>query len=154
MTRVSFTTHIARPPIEVFDLLSDITRNAEWSPGFAGAKKTTAGPIRRGTAFTAVAKGMGTLKIQIEEYQRPVRLGFRAAAPAAQISHYFTLTAQAAGTRVAQRIDVRPQGPRRIIAPILALMLKRNIRRNTADLTRYLETHQLGGKTATADRTG
>jgi uncharacterized protein YndB with AHSA1/START domain len=139
VSAVTFATRIACTPDRVFDLLSDITRNAEWSPGFAGAEKTTAGPIGVGTGFTTVAKGIGALQIEIEEYDRPTRLGFCAHAKPAQIRHRFTITPDAKGTRVAQRIEVLAKGRRRLIAPVMALMLKKTIRRNTSDLTAYLE---------------
>lgn len=139
MAAVGFTTTIARAPEDVFDLLADVSRNAEWSPGFAGAQKLTAGPIGPGTAFRTTAKGIGPMEIRIEGYDRPSRLDFRAVTPSVHISHDFALSRDPAGTRVAQRIEVRPTGPRRILAPLLGLMLRRTIRQNTADLTRYLE---------------
>ena len=139
MTAVGFTTRIARAPEDIFDLLSDITRNSEWSPGFAGAQRATPGPIGLGSAFRTTAQGIGSLVIQIEEYERPGRLAFLGRAKAAEIHHCFTLMPEGHGTRVTQRIDVRPKGPVRLATPLMALTLKRTIRHNTATLTRYLE---------------
>lgn len=76
MTAVGFTTRIARPPEDVFDLLADVTRNGEWSPGFTGAERTTPGAVGPGTAYRTTARGVGPMTIRIEQYDRPTRLAF------------------------------------------------------------------------------
>lgn len=143
MTTVGFTTRIARRPEDVFDLLSDVRRNSEWSGGFAGAEQTTPGPIGPGTAFQTRAQGVGDLLIRVEEYERPTRLGFLGLAQAVSIRHRFTLTPEGEGTQLTQRIDVQAKGPLRPMTPLMAVALKRTIKRNTADLARYLEGHSV-----------
>jgi hypothetical protein len=85
------------------------------------------------------AKGLGRMQIEIVEYERPTRLGFIGQARPLSMHHHFTLTADHRGTRAEQRIDVRPKGLLRLLSPLMAVMLKRMIQRNTADLKRYLE---------------
>jgi uncharacterized protein YndB with AHSA1/START domain len=139
MTQVRFATTIARKPQDVFDLVADITRNTEWAPGFTYAEKVTPGPVSLGSAFNTSAKGLGPMQIEIVEYERPTRLGFVGRARPVVMHHHFTLTPDNRGTRADQRIDVRPKGLLRLMSPLMAVMLKRMIQRNTADLKRYLE---------------
>lgn len=139
MTRVGFSARIARSPEDVFDLVADITRNTEWAPGFTYAEKVTPGPVGLGSTFSTAAKGLGPMEIEIVEYERPARLGFVGRARPVELHHHFTLTPDEQGTRAQQRIEVRPKGVRRLLSPLLAVMLKRMIQRNTADLKNYLE---------------
>jgi uncharacterized protein YndB with AHSA1/START domain len=137
---VGFSTTIARKTEEVFDLVADIRRNREWAPGFTGAEKTSAGPIGPDATFHTVARGMGDLQIRIREYERPSRLGFVGNTRSAAIDHHFTLTPEGQGTLVDQRIEVRPKGALlRLMAPLMAVMLKRQIQSNTSALKQYLE---------------
>ena len=139
MATVKFSSTIGRPAEDVFDLVANVGRNPEWCPGFTGAERLTAGPIGRGTAFRTAMRGMGDLEIRITEYERPRRLWFVGAASAVEIGHGFVFTPDGAGTRVDQRIDVRPKGLLRLAAPLMALTLKRRILTNTAALKAYLE---------------
>jgi uncharacterized protein YndB with AHSA1/START domain len=44
---------IARPPEDVFDYLTDITKEFEWNPRTRRVEKLTPGEIRAGTRFDA-----------------------------------------------------------------------------------------------------
>jgi uncharacterized protein YndB with AHSA1/START domain len=136
---VSFSTVIERPAEEIFDLLADIRRNPEWCPGFGSAEKLSPDPIGPGSLFVTSMPGMGELQIQITRYEHPRRIWFTASAAAAQLVHNFELTEVQHGTNVVQQISVRPRGVLKLLAPIMAVMLKRGIQRNTAALKQYLE---------------
>jgi uncharacterized protein YndB with AHSA1/START domain len=137
---LTFSSFIERPADEIFDLLADIRRNPEWCPGFTGAEKLTAGPVGPDAVFRTSMRGTGNLQIRITRYDWPRRIGFTASANPAEIKHNFTLVPGPDGTLVEQEIDVRPKGVLRVVAPLMALMLKRNIQSNTAALKAYLES--------------
>ena len=139
MATVTFSSVIERPAEEIFDLLADIRRNPEWSPAFTGAEKLTAGPVGPDAMFRTSMRGLGELEIRITRYERPRRIWFTTRAKAAEIRHNFVLMPGEGGTHVEQEIDVRPRGVLRVVAPVMALMLRRSVQSNTAALKAYLE---------------
>jgi uncharacterized protein YndB with AHSA1/START domain len=145
---VTFSSVIESPAEEIFDLLADIRRNPEWCPAFTGAEKLTAGPIGPDAVFRTSLRGMGELQIRITRYERPRRIWFTTRAKAAEIRHNFALIPREVGTRVEQDIDVRPRGVLRVVAPLMALMLRRTVESNTAALKTYLESGANAGAAA------
>ena len=139
MAGTSFSVLISRPAEDIFDLVADVRRNQEWSPGFSGAEKTTGGAVGLGTSFRTTSKGIGDIEIRIDDYVRPVRLAFVGTGRLATIHHRFAFHPEARDTWVEQRIDVQPAGMLRPLSPLMAAMLRRTILRNTADLKQYLE---------------
>lgn len=148
MATVTFSSVIERPAEEIFDLLADIRRNPEWCPAFTGSEKLTDGPVGRDAVFRTSMRGMGDLQIRITRYERPRRIWFTTSAKAAEIRHNFVLMPRKGGTRVEQEIDVRPRGVLRMVAPVMALMLRRSVQSNTAALKTYLESGANAGGVA------
>jgi uncharacterized protein YndB with AHSA1/START domain len=145
---VTFSSVIERPAEEIFELLADIRRNPEWCPAFTGAEKLTAGPVGPDAVFRTSMRSMGDLQIRITRYERPRRIWFTTSAKAAEIRHNFVLMSGEGGTHVEQEIDVRPRGVLRMVAPVMALMLRRSIQSNTAALKAYLESGAQAGAVA------
>jgi uncharacterized protein YndB with AHSA1/START domain len=137
---VTLSSVIERPAEEIFDLLADIRRNPEWGPAFEGGEKLTAGPVGLDTVFRTSLRGMGELQIRITRYERPQRIWFTTSAKAAEIRHNFVLMPGGGGTHIEQEIDVRARGVLRMVAPLMALMLRRSIQSNTAALKAFLES--------------
>ena len=148
MATVTFSSVIERPAEEIFDLLADIRRNPEWCPAFTGSEKLTDGPVGRDAVFRTSMRGMGDLQIRITRYERPRRIWFTTSAKAAEIRHNFVLMPRMGGTHVDQEIDIRPRGVLRMVAPVMAQMLRRSIRSNTAALKAYLESGAQAGAVA------
>ena len=148
MATVRLSSVIERPAEEIFDLVADIRRNPEWCPAFGEAEKLTAGPVGPDTEFRTSLRGMGDLQIGITQYQRPWRIWFTTGAKMAEIRHNFVFTPGEGGTYVEQEVDVRPRGVLRLVAPVMARMLKRSIQSNTAALKTYLESGAQAGAVA------
>jgi uncharacterized protein YndB with AHSA1/START domain len=145
---VTLSSVIERPAEEIFDLLADIRRNPEWCPVFEGGEKLTEGPVGPDTAFRTSLRGMGDLQIRISRYERPRRIWFTTSAKAAEIRHNFVLMPEGGGTHIEQEIAVRPRGVLRMVAPLMALMLRRSIQSNTAALKAFLESGAEAGAVA------
>jgi uncharacterized protein YndB with AHSA1/START domain len=145
---VTFRSDIERPAEEIFDLLADIRRNPDWCPAFTGGEKLTPSPVGPDAVFRTSLRGMGDLQIRITRYERPRRIWFTTSAKAAEIRHNFVLMPREGGTHVEQEIDVRPRGVLRMVAPVMALMLRRSIQSNTAALKAYLESGANAGAVA------
>jgi uncharacterized protein YndB with AHSA1/START domain len=71
-----FQTTVARSPLDVFDFLVDLRNAPQWEPNCREVKKTSDGPIGKGTTFRA-KKGMGRLESEIVEFERPARFASR-----------------------------------------------------------------------------
>jgi Polyketide cyclase / dehydrase and lipid transport len=145
---VTVSSVIERPAEEIFDLLADIRRNPEWCPAFEGGEKLTAGPVGPDAMFRTSMRGVGDLQIRITRYERPRRIWFTTSAKAAEIRHNFVLMPGRGGTHVEQEIDVRPRGVLRMVAPVMALILRRSVQSNTAGLKAYLESGAQAGACA------
>ena len=59
MVRVQTSVVISRPVEEVFEVVTNFEKNAQWQPRCLGAKQTSEGPIGVGTTFTDGAQFLG-----------------------------------------------------------------------------------------------
>jgi uncharacterized protein YndB with AHSA1/START domain len=75
--RVAATTHIARPPEEVFDLLADLRNDPRWNSRVSRAELVSAEPIGQGSRF-AIVNGGTEYDVTITTYERPSRLVYEA----------------------------------------------------------------------------
>ena len=79
---VENATEICRSPEDVFDYLTDITKEAEWNPRTRRAEKLTPGPIGLGTRFGAEwVKGNPAI-VEYAGFERPMALGGHRSFPA------------------------------------------------------------------------
>ena len=148
MATVTFSSVIERPVEEIFDLVADVRRNPEWCPAFTGSEKLTDGPVGPDAVFRTSLRGLGDLQIRVTRYERPRRIWFTTSAKVAEIRHNFVFMPAEGSTHVEQEIDVRPRGVLRMVAPVMALMLRRDIQSNTAALKAYLESGANAGAVA------
>ena len=116
---------VSRPVEEVFDFLADIRNEAAWNPRVVRIDKTSDGPISAGTTFQGQYKGIGPLHTELVEYERPRRLSFRSSGPRMRIAGTFILSAVPGESNVALNADLEPQGPFRLLAPLMAPLIKR-----------------------------
>jgi carbon monoxide dehydrogenase subunit G len=124
---------VNRPVEEVFDFLADIRNEAAWNPRVVRIDKTSDGSIGAGTIFHGLYKGIGPLRTELVEYERPGRLSFRSSGPRMRIAGTFVLSVVQGESSVALNADLEPQGPFRLIAPLMAPLIKRQ---NAAAATR------------------
>jgi hypothetical protein len=116
---------VNRPVEEVFDFLADIRNEVAWNPRVVRIDKTSDGPIGAGTTFHGLYKGIGPLRTELVEYERPGRLSFRSRGPRMQIAGTFVLSAVQGESNVVLEADLESQGPFRFIAPLMAPLIKR-----------------------------
>jgi hypothetical protein len=57
--RLRSSLEVSRPAVEVFDVVSDFTRNPEWQRGMKSAAWTTDPPIRIGSSYQQKARFLG-----------------------------------------------------------------------------------------------
>ena len=132
---------VNRPVEEVFDFLADVRNEAAWNPRVVRIDKTSDGPIGAGTTFHGLYKGIGPLRTELVEYERPGRLSFRSRGPRMRITGTFVLSTAQGESSVGLNADLEPQGPFRFIAPLMAPLIKRQ---NAAAATRLRQALEKG----------
>ena len=133
------STVVDRPIEEVFDFLVDIRNETAWNPRVVRLTKTSDGPIGAGTTFEGVYQGLGTLRTQLVDFERPARCSFRSTGPRMGITGTFTLTSGAGGTRIDLTADLEPQGLFRLMIPLMRPVLARQNAAAAVRLKRALE---------------
>ena len=136
------TVIIDRSIAEAFALLADLTTHPTWSPDVLSASKITDDPVGLGTRFQFELKGIGKGEPEITEYDEPTRVQFSGRIRMGDTRHLFSLMTVGERTRVDQVLEMRPRGLWWLLAPVMAMMMRRGVRANASGLERYFQ----GGK--------
>ncbi len=131
MPHAEYAVTISRPPREVFDYLADGTHNREWRAGVVEISRTSAG-AGQGATYRQVLAAPGGLRMdadyQITVFDPPRRLEFRVIAGPARPAGAFELSGNTEGaTRVRFSLDLEPAGAMKLMAPVLAMELRREV---------------------------
>jgi uncharacterized protein YndB with AHSA1/START domain len=115
---------IAKPAEEVFAYLADVTRHGEWSPKAYRAEDVS-GPVAQGTTFTSYGWVPGDKEhrndVEVTAYDPPRAIAFTSREKDEQFISTFTLTPEAAGTKVTRVMDMpRPGGAFGMVFPLVA----------------------------------
>jgi hypothetical protein len=131
---------VDRPVEEVFDFLADLRNEIAWNPRVIRIDKTSDGSIGTGTTFHGLYKGIGALSTELVEYERPERLTFRSSGPRMRIVGQFALSAVQGKSSVTLDADLKPQGLFKVLAPLMAPLIKRQNAAAAIRLEQALET--------------
>ena len=135
--RVTTTTRIACPAEEVFDLLADLRNDTQWNSRVSRAELRSPEPIGLGSHF-AIVNGGTAYDVTITTYDRPSRLVFEATGkPDLTIACTFTPTGD--GTELESDFDFRPRGALRVVFPLLAPVIRRDVPKQYASLKALCE---------------
>ena len=130
MPRAEHTVTIDRTPREVFAFLADGTNNPAWRTGIVEIRRTSA-DLGVGTCYRQVMTGPGGRKIDgdytVTDYDPPRRLAFQVTAGPARPSGVFELEEHAAGTQVRFTLDLRPKGIMRLMTPMIAAQVRKEV---------------------------
>jgi uncharacterized protein YndB with AHSA1/START domain len=135
--RVTTTTRIACPPDQVFGILADVRNDTQWNSRVSSAELRSPEPIGPGSRF-AIVNGGTAYDVTIATYERPSRLVLEASGkPDLTIAYAFTPTAE--GTELESDFDFRPRGALRVLFPLLAPVIRRDVPRQFASLKAFCE---------------
>jgi uncharacterized protein YndB with AHSA1/START domain len=131
MPHAEHAVTISRPPQDVFDYLADGTHNREWRAGVVEISRTSADD-GQGATYRQVMAGPGGLRIDgdylVTVFDPPRRLEFLVTAGPARPAGVFELSEAAAGsTRVRFSLDLEPSGAMKLMAPMIAMELRREV---------------------------
>jgi len=148
--RVTTTTRIACPPETVFDMLADLRNDTQWNSRVSRAELRSAEPIGLGSQF-AIVNGGTAYDVTITSYERPSRLVYEASGnPDLTIECTFTPAAE--GTELESDFDFRPRGGLKVLFPLLAPVIRRDVPKQYASLKALCERSKPGRPEGRADR--
>lgn len=137
--------HIEDPVEEVFDFMADCGNEADWNPDIKSVRRVGAGPVGPGAEWEGVYRGMGSMRVRIESYERPDLLGF--STTGRRLDMQFTFRYFAAGDATDITVDavMVPKGLMRLAAPLVGPMMRRTMSRRPAQLTEGLRRRKVAG---------
>lgn len=135
MIRASWQIRIERPAGEIFDFVADLRNEPQFNPDASNIEQQTPGPVGLGTVWTEDFKRIGRYETTIDVYDRPSSLGFDARNPKTDALVRFRFEPQGeAATDVSCVVELTMKGAMRILEPLLAPMIRRQIEQSRGPL--------------------
>ena len=135
--QVTTRTGIACPPEQVFDTLADLRNDTKWNSRVSSAELLSGEPIGPGSHF-AIVNGGTPYDVTITTYDRPSRLSIEASGkPDLTIAYTFTPAGE--GTDLESTFDFRPSGVLKMLFPLLAPVIRRDVPKQHASLKALCE---------------
>jgi uncharacterized membrane protein len=143
MIRLEKMTTVDRPVDEVFGYIGDQTNTPRWQTGLLEVRRLTDGPLRVGTRHVFVRSFMGRRMEGTNEYtayEPGKRITFKGIAGPIPLeaSYFFEPTDN--GTRVTSRVEMWPAGLARLLQPLIARSLEREMQAASTELKRQLQS--------------
>jgi uncharacterized protein YndB with AHSA1/START domain len=138
--RIQLTVEIARPPEDVFELLSDIERLPEWQASAIEAHAE--GPLAEGSRVTEKRRLLGReldTDLEVVAYVPPTRLTLRSLSGPVNFTVDHELVAQAGGTQLTLVAEAQPGGLLRLTEPVLARTAEQEFRQDFDRLKELIE---------------
>jgi uncharacterized protein YndB with AHSA1/START domain len=135
--RFTAKTRIARPPEDVFDTLADLRNDTKWNSRVSRAELRSPKPIGPGSRF-AVVNGGTPYDVTITSYDRPSRLVFETSGKP-DLTIVCTLAPTGEGTELESDFDFRPKGVLKVVFPLLAPVIRRDVPRQYASFKALCE---------------
>lgn len=145
MAHVEGQIFIHRPVEEVFDFVADERNEPRYNPHMCSAEQTSAGPIGIGTTFRVESTSRGrpvAMTITYTDYERPQRLRSLTRLSTMNIQGTLTFDPVPQGTQMRWSWELEPRGILKLMAPVIALIGRRQERSIWTGLKRYLEARE------------
>ena len=144
MGDVTLRLTIDRPVEEVFAFYVQPENHLKWQDGMLDVVQTSEGPVGTGTRFRIRQKLGGQVHdgiFEITEYERPNRLGITATTDRGMIDHRSLAVFDETGdsTRLTLNVWPTPRGWRRMLRPLIKVMIRRQLPRDFNRLKEALE---------------
>ncbi len=145
MSHIEREIVINRPVDEVFDFLADGRNEPHYNPHMLRSEQTSTGHIGRGTQFrTEVTTGSRSMEMiyEITAYERPQRLAGRTINGPIDVQSTETFDSVPGGTHFCWVWDLEPRGLFKLMSPLVARRMGRNLDTLLANIKRLLEAQQ------------
>jgi hypothetical protein len=118
-------------------VLADLRNDRQWNSRVSSAELVSPEPIGLGSRF-AIVNGGTPYDVTITTYEPPSRLVLEASGkPDLTIAYAFTPTGE--GTELESDFDFRPSGALKVLFPLLAPVIRRDVPKQHASLKALCE---------------
>ena len=135
-------TPIARPPAEVFAVVTDLGRLHEWQPMVVDVQQLDSGPLRAGSRLREVREFRGKRleqTVEVAALEPGRRFGLRVLEGPLPVDGDLHFDRDGDGTRLRLVATGRPQGAQRLLSPLLRAGIRREFRKQYAALREVVE---------------
>jgi len=139
MPIIKLSQVIDRPAHEVFRVIADVAKLAEWNPTIKSARKLSDGPASEGTRFEMVLAGLGAVPHTLEEFRRNVQARYVPHFKVNSGGHRFVLTPQGEKTKVEHELEMNPKGFYVLMSPFMTMVGRKNLKLTADALKKYVE---------------
>jgi hypothetical protein len=114
---------------EAFDFMADVGNELAWNPDVKSVRRLDDGPVAAGTEWEGVYRGMGSMRVRLDEYDPLRRLVFSTTGSRMDMrfSFDFAVGAERATTDVTANADITPRGATKLAGPLLGVMMRRTM---------------------------
>ena len=136
---VDCALEIRRSAEDVFDYVTDISREFEWNPRTKRVAKLTDGPIGAGTRWKGEWVAGDPMFIDYVAFDRPTSWRSIGRSRGLVVVSEGRVEAAGDGSRLTLRFELEPHGRLRLIAPLLGWIMRGRERQNVAAIKARLE---------------
>jgi uncharacterized protein YndB with AHSA1/START domain len=133
------TQVIEQPVDRVFSTVVDGANYARWNPTVRASRRLGEGELGEGTRFEWELRGFGKVVQELQEFDHNARVRIVPHIKSIQGGHRFLFTAQGDRTRVDHELEMTPRGFFRLLAPLMGMVGRRNLRDTANALQAHLE---------------
>ena len=126
-------------PEDVFDYVTDISREFEWNPRTKRVTKLTDGPIGAGTRWEGEWLAGDPMLIEYVAFERPTSWRSAGRSRRLVVASAGRVESTRDGARLTIRVELAPRGGLRLIAPVLGRIMRGRERQQLAAITERLE---------------
>jgi len=140
MPVLKLTQVIRRPIDEVFAAVVDVAHFPDWNPTTRSARRLGEGEVGEGARFELEIAGFGKTVQELREFRRNRQVKL-VPTSMKQMSggHRFLFSQDGGGTRIDHELEMFPRGFFVLMAPLMGMMGRRNLRTTAAALQKYIE---------------
>jgi uncharacterized protein YndB with AHSA1/START domain len=132
--RLEFNPRVDAPVDELFDLMADPGTEVDWNPDVIEVRRVDDGPVGPGARWSGRYKGMGTMDIRLDEYERPERLAFSITGNRMDMHWTFTFAPEGTASQLCAKAELQPKGAMRLMSPLFGPMMRRTFSKRPAQL--------------------
>ena len=137
---VNVDVEIARPRDQVFDLMADARNEPGWNSQVSRTELISDEPIGPGAEFTTTNRGQEYVAV-ITTYDRASRLAFNVVGNTLEIASAMQFVDSSGGTRLTGQFDLQPKGFMKLIMPLMAPAVRKDLPKQFASFKVFCESH-------------
>lgn len=141
MTRATHVVRIRQTAEQVFALVGDPSRDAEWNPNAVSVSNLSGGPSRQGSCYSQTNRRFGEVALEVKRYTPPRVITIDATSKQGLFTYSFFVEGDDGETvLLRQEAEFVAKGLMKIIAPLMWPLLNSTVKTVGGAATHYLET--------------